>query len=312
MGAKIIPRDSVYLGRTYSSYVTDWFNWFLSADADKRNFGPVVFLRASGLPTSTEGDKLSAQETEYSVSNIYADDINYVRRYGNTPNIRLGRDGLHIKDTQAVLVPIITAFDVARKPYNDWGYMSDGIGLTIDYGDNPPGRGQLLVDGEEILGQKIQDFRDFRIVTPMFPAVVPETDFGRSVKDFLEESFPAGNYAALVEGYFVLLTFDGGQKYVVHSFASAPREERGPYFSELIYEIDVEHVEEHKKGADYYETLQRGAQPRSPPRNRALITTTIIEKFKKGELRRTNAKNLLVWVKIAKDDKEAEAILNQV
>jgi len=287
----------------------DWFNWFLSADAEKRNFGQVVFLRATSVPSMTEGDKLLAEESAYNVSNTYSDDINYVRRYGNIPNVRIGGEKLRIKETQAVLVPIITAFDVARKPYSDWGVMSDGIGLTIDYGDNPPANGQLLINGEPILDA--DDFRDFRVVTPMFPAVVPDTDYGRSVKDFLEESFPPGSYAAMVEGYFVLMKFDGGETYTVHSKASAPREERGPYFSELIYEIKVDTVPRPTKGASYYATLQRGALQSSPPRNTAIIAKIIADKFKSGELRRKNAKELLIAVKLAVNDKEAEAILDQ-
>ena len=45
-GYTVIDPKALYKGRTYSSYVVDWFNWFLSADADFRNSGNVVFLRS--------------------------------------------------------------------------------------------------------------------------------------------------------------------------------------------------------------------------------------------------------------------------
>lgn len=65
-----------------------------------------------------------------------------------------------------------------------------------------------------------------------------------SLKDFLEEGpIPPGNYAAMIDGYFILLKFPSAEKgaktYWVHSWASAGREVKGPYFSELLYEIEV-------------------------------------------------------------------------
>ena len=42
--------NELYLGKSDSDWVTDWFNWFISADADRRISGPVVFLRSWGLP----------------------------------------------------------------------------------------------------------------------------------------------------------------------------------------------------------------------------------------------------------------------
>jgi hypothetical protein len=152
--------------------------------------------------------------------------------------VRIGSDRLQIYEDQAVLVPIIIAFEIATKPFDDWGAMQDFTGLTIDNGDNPPDTDQLTIDGIAIdLGPL--KMADFRIRTPIFTAVIPETDYGRSAKDFLEHPVPSGNYPAIVEGYFVLMTFEAGKRVLVHSWASAPRERAGPYFSELYYEIDV-------------------------------------------------------------------------
>jgi hypothetical protein len=79
----------------------------------------------------------------------------------------------------------------------------------------------------------------FRIITPFFTTVVPEAQYGRSAKDFIEAPIPSGNYPAMVGGYFVMLKFKANGTYWVHSWASAPREARGPYFSELLYQIEV-------------------------------------------------------------------------
>jgi hypothetical protein len=307
---RVFGRDEIYAGKTYSSWLTDWFNWFLSADADERNFGPVVFLRASSTPSSFNGGKGSQLIGDSGVSNIYSDDPNYSRQYANEPNVRIGGDRLRIKENQAVLIPVIVSFEIARKPYYDWGSMSDFTGLTIDYGDNPPENQQLVIDDKPFndLGEDL-DLKNFRVVTPIFPAVVPETDYGRSVKDFLEEAFNPGVYPAIVEGYFVLLQFEGGATYFVRSYASAPREVRGPYFSELVYQIQVDGV-----GPDEIDvkgpTGSRGAILQRPSGNVAKIRRMIKEKMRSGEITRNIARDLLIKSEVASNATEANQLLD--
>jgi hypothetical protein len=281
MTYKVIPTNELYRGRTYSSWVSDWLNWFLSTDADERNFGPVVFLRSHGLPNpcgccdgtnGTNGN--NGLTVAKDVATTYADDTYYPRPYSNNPNVRVGGERLRINESQAVLIPIIVAFEVARKPYFDWGIMQEFTGLTIDYGDNPPDSNQLTIDGNPI--KPPLQMEDFRIVTPIVTAVVPESDYGRSVKDFLEEDFPVGHYPAIVEGYFVLIKFKPGE-YLIHSWASAPRETRGPYFSELIYQIEVDAVRPRA-------VPSKGVIPFRPGRNEAIIRKILSQKVKIGEL----------------------------
>ncbi len=109
MALKVVDPEKLYLGKSYSTLVEDWFNWFLSSDADKRNFGPVVFLRSKGLGSINKTDALNATST-------YSDDPYYDRPYANDPVIRVGGDKLQIRKDQAVFIPIIVAFEVARKP----------------------------------------------------------------------------------------------------------------------------------------------------------------------------------------------------
>jgi hypothetical protein len=237
------PRE-LYLGRSYSDYVVDWFNWFLSFKADNRNSGPVVFLRSKHIPdtkTQTYDLEVSGKTT---ITTGSSQDLFYPTSYVNEPNIRIGIDRLEIFEDQAVFVPIITAYSYSDRPYMDWGYMQEFVGIIIDNGDNPPDLIQLTINNDTLvlpegLPGKDKDFRDFRIATPVFTAVVPEAPYGTSIKDFLEGGpVPPGSYPAMVTGYFVMLKFKPGS-YWVHSWASAGREVRGPYFSELLYQIDV-------------------------------------------------------------------------
>jgi hypothetical protein len=294
MGYHILDPDKLYRGKSYSSYLEDWFNWFLSSGADRRNFGPVVFLRAKGAMHSVSKANGYNDPTELNVSSTYADDPYYDKTYANDPNVRVGGDRLVIREDQAVFVPIIVAFEIARKPYFDWGNMQDFTGLTIDYGDNPPRTSQLKINGKDIESPLIKDQTDmlkFRVQTSIFPVIVPEADPGTSVKDFLEESVLPGQYVAIAEAYFVLMKFDP-ETYLVYSRASAPRERGGPYVSELLYEIEVNALT--RKQRDAHE----GAVPERPARNQAIIKRILTEKIQKGELTKAKSAQIANQIKL--------------
>ena len=134
---------------------------------------------------------------------------------------------------------------------------------------------QLTIDNEDIMFPDGIGMEDFRIVTPIFTAIIPDVEPGRSVKDFLEIPAISGSYPVMVEGYFVMLKFEShDNSYWIHSWASAPREATGPYFSELIYEIQVF---EKRKTAGVI-TKER------PARNEALLIRILEEEQKKAKL----------------------------
>lgn len=231
-----------YRGKSYSEWVSEWFNWFLCADADKRIFGPMVFLRSKGMPSVSTGANIPDVPNQ-PVGGEYQEPVNSdpgylgARTYVNHANIKVGSDRLQIFENQAVFCPIIVAYETI-PPSRDWGTLNEFIGSLIDNGDNPPGLDQLTINEKNVDLPKGRKMEDFRISTPIFTAIVPDVEYGRSVKDFLESPTPVGNYPAKVDGYFVMLRFTEGS-YWVRSWASGPRETAGPYFSELIYQIEV-------------------------------------------------------------------------
>ena len=272
---RIIDPRLTYRGKSYSEWISDWFNWFISADADIRNSGPVVFLRSMGLPKKEDmlDSSTSSQVDDSTTPN---QDPNYPKKYFSGANFRIGGDRLQITEDQAVLVPIIMAYEFGSS-YKDWGYLQDFTGLTIDHGDDPPTEHQLTIDNEDIRFPNIIGMQDFRIVTPIFTAIIPEVGLGRSVKDLLEIPAISGNYPVMVEGYFVMLKFTSrNNSYWIHSWASAPREATGPYFSELIYEIQV--FEKRKTRGVI--TMER------PARNEALLLKILEEEQKKPRVGR--------------------------
>jgi hypothetical protein len=239
---EVVDPRSNFRGKSYSEWTTDWFGWFLSANADNRNSGPVVFLRSHGLPNSFTGADTSNVPNEVAAIDTSSDghttDPDYQRKYKNDPNIRIGSDRLQIFEDQAVFVPIITSYEIASS-VRDWGYLQDYTGLIIDSGDNPPDARQLTINDENI--ELPIEMEEFRITTPIFTTVVPEAPYGTSINNFLEDGpFTPGIYHAMVDGYFVIIKFPhASNSYKVHAWASAGREGKGHYFSDLRYEIEV-------------------------------------------------------------------------
>jgi hypothetical protein len=293
---EIVYPSEVYCGKTYSALVEDWFNWFLSIDADERNFGPVVFLRASGLPLSPSGTSSSDQSKVSTIAGTYADDPFFDTQYPNNPNVRIGAEKLRIRKDQAVFIPIIVSIRVASKPYFDWGYMQDWTGLTIDYGDNPPDPKNVTINGTAIKLSKAE-MKKFRVMTPIFTALVPEADYGRSVKDFLEESVAPGAYPAIVEGYFILIKILKPDTYIINSHASAPRERKGPYFAELLYQIDVDNATKPES---------TGVLPVRPARTEAKISSILKQKLDSGEISDDEFNKIIGWVGLPKYLKKDE------
>lgn len=239
---EVVDPRSNYRGKSYSEWTTDWFSWYLSANADKRNSGPVVFLRSHGLPNNFTGANMSDQPNQVTAidtsSDVHTTDPDYQTKYVNDPNIRIGSDRLQIFEDQAVFVPIIVGYSFASS-VRDWGYLQDYTGLLIDNGDNPPEPRQLTINDKDI--ELPLEMEQFRITTPIFTTVVPDAPYGTSIKDFLEEGpIAPGIYHAMVDGYFVIIKFaKAHDSYKVHAWASAGREAKGSYFSDLRYEIEV-------------------------------------------------------------------------
>jgi hypothetical protein len=300
---EFINPNELYNGKSYCEWVCDWFNWFLSADADNRNSGPVVFLRSRGLPNKLTGANTSdvpgTPSTPKDNLDSSIDDQNYSPSfsgtYVNDPNVRIGGDRLRIYEDQAILVPIIIAYWLRYEINTDWGSMQDFTGLTIDYGDNPPDKYQLTMKtGEDDEKPIVDDLKTFRIVTPIFTAIVPDVQYGRSIKDFLESPVAPGSYPAMVEGYFVMIRFKppppkGGHPkdgYWIHSWASAPREVRGPYFSELLYQIELKE----RKGLPGKVTGWR------PSRNERTLSKILEQKEQSGDLTESELKNFRSYI----------------
>ena len=289
---EIIDPDLNYRGKNYSALATDWFNYFISIDADKWTSGPVVFLKS--VPAPKMVNDVTNIGNESSVASTYSADAFFPRPYENNPNVRVGGDKLVIFTDQAVFWPIITSYEIATKPYQDWGELQEYAGSIMDNGDDPPDTNKITINGKPIEFPEVQrkrkleklEMSHFRIQTPVFTTIVPEVDYGRSLRDLLEDEVPPGHFPTIVEGYFVLLKFNNPKTYVLHSEAKAGRAVRGPYTAEIFCEVQV------NQGPRKPPTQGRPISVRIP-RNDSIIARIFSEKIEKNELTVDRANELL-------------------
>ena len=61
----VIDPEANYRGKSYSEWITEWFNWFVSANADQRNSGPVVFLRSKSIPKKSSDAENSDELNQF-------------------------------------------------------------------------------------------------------------------------------------------------------------------------------------------------------------------------------------------------------
>lgn len=273
---EVVHPDSNYRGRSYSSWATDWFNHFLSVDPDKHISGPVVFLKS--VPSAMIPNEVRSNPSNDSgVSNIYSSETFFPRKYENIPNVMIGPDRIQIFTDQAVLWPLGVAFEMATKPFMEWGHLQEYTGSIMDHGDDPPDVTDIRINSKPINLPPKVEMSMFRILTPVFTAIVPDVEYGRSLKDFGEEDIPVGHWPTILDGYFVLLRFKTPKRYALHSLTKAGREVHGRYASEIFCEIEVN---------DGPRKLpSRGIPPTiRPARNEGVIARVISQKIEMGEL----------------------------
>jgi hypothetical protein len=226
---EVVEAHGTYAGKTYSEWISDWYNWFLSKDPDEHNNGPVFFLKSYPSPrilkTKVEGNESS--------------DGSYKSTFLNYPNLVVGNDSPEIFDDQAILAPVMGANMDADDPSITEEYMRNWVRNQIDNGDNPPKSYQLTINDQPVFDD-VDELLKYRVETPLFQLMVPEAEFGSSLKDFMEIPYKPGAYNSIADGYFVLLKGLAVKEYTIHSYSQGSNYGgKQRYFSEYLYHIKV-------------------------------------------------------------------------
>ena len=103
----------------------------------------------------------------------------------------VGNDKIEIFSDQAILAPVMGSNMDADEPGVTEEYMRAWVRNAIDNGDNPPKSYQLIINDEPIFDDE-DGLAEFRIETPLFQLMVPEVEFGASLKDFMEIPYKSG------------------------------------------------------------------------------------------------------------------------
>jgi len=291
---KVVEPDKVYRGKSYSDWISDWFNWFFSDDADNHNSGPVVFLRSFKAPS----EAVMEQPGEMNADKQYT-------MYKNDPNVMVGNEKLEMFSDQGLLFPAMLSYWVATEPYMDDGKMRGYTRTENDSSDNPPDPNQITItyvanpdtniEDSQIAPIKIEKdkMKDYRIETQIFTAVIPDSTDGSSFKDFVQNPLPGGNFPAVVDGYFYLLNDLKKGNYFIHSLSRGKSDQRGDYYAEFLYHIIV------------HEASQRNISPISgimPQRNRNMITKILEDKKESKEIGKIQVDNLLKIITKSRND----------
>lgn len=228
-GYTVVPANELYRGKSYAEWISDWYNWFVSEEPDDHNRGPVVFLKSYPSPRKL---KAKAEDKEPMDSSYKSTFINY-------PNLAVGNDSIEIFDDQAILAPVMGANMDAEDSATTEEYMRNWVRNQIDNGDNPPKSYQLTINGQPVFDDE-DALHAYRVETPLFQLMIPDTEFGASLKDFMEIPYKPGIYNSVADGYFVLLKDLKKTAYVIHCYSQGSNYGgKQRYYSEYIYHIKI-------------------------------------------------------------------------
>jgi len=285
----VLDPEKLFSGKSYSQWIEDFTNWFFSASPDAANTGPVRFLRSYPAPEKIAMlDPLSAhdptRQIKYESSSMFK----------NYPNVMVGKDKLEVFDDETIMFPSMLAVYFATETSDDAETMRAWLKNNNDISDNPPSPDQILIDGNSITVNE-EDMKKYRIETTLFNVRISDIQYPYSEKYFVQnaqELEQAGNYAAIVEGYFFMLklnTVKDVQRHYVISHAKGARYSVGDYYATFVYQIDVMPQSYRSKPP-----LNRQGIP-IPIRRR--IEEELENKVKDKEIDGTERDKIMNWVK---------------
>jgi hypothetical protein len=272
-----VTSTETYKGKTYSEWIADWINWFFRADPEESSSGPVIFLKQ--YPRIIQ--PLLGRNPDQHVLELFKND----------PNLMVGDDRIEIFSDQAILFPVVMAYWVSTDPSETEEYLRQRVRSDIDNGDNPPKLEQITINGREIrirdpeipggfinakpTDEVRREMRKYRVETSLFTTMVADVEYGLSYKDYVEYPMDAGTFNTVVCGYYFLITDLEEGRYIIHSHARGRSTEKGDYYAELLYDINV---------------IDRKQKPLSPQPGRipGRITQRLLSKvedhFKRGSI----------------------------
>jgi hypothetical protein len=213
---EVIDPGKLFRSRTYADYLEEFWNWLYTVNCDRYNIGDVAFLR--GISFGTDPKK----------------------GYVGGPVLNVGGNALTISIEQGLFFCNTTTNVEAineREQYSEALLRGQCI-ANLNQAVLPTEK-QIIIDGEPIKLNKRNSIKDFRIITSQFVLNVPETGYDSSGAPYFDIVLPPGQYRCVAAGFCFIVVFHTAGPHTIYSIGKGKPWERGDYFSELLYEINV-------------------------------------------------------------------------
>jgi hypothetical protein len=215
---EVLRGADVYLGRTYGEWISEFFSWLFSVAPDTNNNGSVVFLRPF----------------------VSSPDPNYQGRI--EPNLMVGNDKLQIFTDQALLIPVLLSYWASTDPNETETMLRERVRMDMINGDNLRDD-QITIDSKSIELEADDSIGSHLIESPLFTLMVPDVEYGKSLKDYVDYPLTSGLNQSVGTGYFFLIRFHEEGLHVIHSYARGHTTEKGEYNEEFLYQIQVNNAD---------------------------------------------------------------------
>jgi hypothetical protein len=211
MGYTVLKEHEAFRGRRYGEWFCDFWNWVIAVDPttdeEIHQEGPVIFCRGG--------------------ANLYG-------QGGAVFNI--GKRKLEITTEQAIFVAIMpTVADNVNTPDCETEEKRRAfVRRATDESQSP--RSIIFKIDDDV--STPDNLLFCRIETPAFKLTVPDSPYGKLLKDQMDFLKYPGNHDAVADGYVILILFGEG-----HHTMYLKAGGRYGYLAEGLYEIDVLPVE---------------------------------------------------------------------
>lgn len=219
MRINIVRPTENFRGMSYSEWATVWSNWLLSEDPDTYDGSDVLFLRGN-VNYKPLGDSENGPR-HIDPRGIYN---------------RTGQSRERIFEGTSILIPVIVSMfsigDIYEgtkvKTPQQLRYITN-----IDTDRSGPMWATIMKKGERQAYRIVDNLKDYRVATPLFKLIVPESSL---LRDKADVPIRPGIYDTVSVGFFLLIRSLTPSTYRINFGGNGV----GGYYTNSLYDITVE------------------------------------------------------------------------
>jgi hypothetical protein len=215
-GIEVIDVSKLVNGQSYQSYCEKWMQWFVSNNAESRNYGSVYYLH--GLAPTDQEDP---------------------GNYTNIPVTRIGSQAMNISEGEYIFLPVLNAFSetidtgVPDDPNSLLNYVKMELAGTCPHHEQATITNGAAGNTENL----VEDLSKYLVITDVFSLYVPPIQQGaKQLRTSIDIPIVTEGYRnCIMGGWILIIKFTQAGKYYIHTYANG----RGQYRTGMLYEINV-------------------------------------------------------------------------